>query len=391
MLTGENGILTQAQKAKEETENAQAVEENRLDEYEDFINGATGVVTGGEWDSTKGVNTPALKGNMELVRYENGEWVEDETGSNYSYVAGSGTADNNSSEWANARVTVDGVDSYFVWIPRYEYKIDSNNQTIDVKFIPTSQTTADEGYIIHSAFTNNVDNGGWTSELSGIWVGKYESARVDATSEGEGTDTKIKVQPEVQSFRNSTIGDMYTYAKEYSSTLNSHMLKNSEWGAVAYLTHSKYGRNGTEVTQNRNSSYITANENIEENTNQSSTGNVYGIYDLSGGASEYVASYYNGSTNSNLTDNGGSFASINGKSTEYATVYTGVTENIDYKIGDATYETRGWNEDYANFINSNTPFFVRGGANSSGPAGIFYFATYGDINNTYSFRMCIII
>ncbi len=393
MLTGENGILTQAQRAKTETENAQVVEEDRLNEYEDYINGATGVVTGGEWNEEKGVNTPTLKGNMELVRYENGEWVKDETGSNYSYVAGSGTADNNSSEWANAVVTIDGVESYFVWIPRYEYKIDSDTHTIDVKFIPTTQTTADEGYIIHPAFTNNVDMGGWTSELSGLWIGKYESSRVDATGEDEGISTKIKVQPNVKSFRNETIGDMYTYARAYSSSLNSHMLKNSEWGAVVYLTHSKYGRNGTEVTQNRNSSYITANENIEENTNQSSTGNVYGIYDLSGGAAEYVASYYNGTTNSNLTDNGGSFASINGISTEYAMVYTGITENIDYKMGDATYETRGWNEDYANFINSNTPFFIRGGANSSpsGLVGIFYFATYGDINNTYSFRMCIII
>ena len=29
--------------------------------------------------------------------------------------------DNN--RWANAVVTIDGVESYFVWIPRYKYKI----------------------------------------------------------------------------------------------------------------------------------------------------------------------------------------------------------------------------------------------------------------------------
>ena len=255
MLTGENGILSQAQRAKEETESAQAVEEDRLDEYEDYINGATEVVIGGEWNEEKGVNTPALKGNMELVRYENGEWVEDKTGSNYSYVAGSGTADNNSSEWANARVTIDGVDSYFVWIPRYEYKIDSDAHTIDVKFIPTSKTQADEGYIIHPAFTNDVDNGGWDSELSGIWVGKYETSLVKRSdksnvvtaSEEEGnillsnnTDKAIAVQPGLSSWRYCTIGNMYTNAIRYSSNLNSHMLKNSEWGAVAYLTHSNY-------------------------------------------------------------------------------------------------------------------------------------------------------
>ena len=44
MLTGQNGILSQAQKAKNETENAQAKEENLLDSYEDYINNATGDV-----------------------------------------------------------------------------------------------------------------------------------------------------------------------------------------------------------------------------------------------------------------------------------------------------------------------------------------------------------
>ena len=38
MLTGENGILIQAQNAKEETENAQKDEENILSDYEDYIN-----------------------------------------------------------------------------------------------------------------------------------------------------------------------------------------------------------------------------------------------------------------------------------------------------------------------------------------------------------------
>ena len=41
MLTGENGILTQAQNAKEETENAQAAEENILANYDSYINATT--------------------------------------------------------------------------------------------------------------------------------------------------------------------------------------------------------------------------------------------------------------------------------------------------------------------------------------------------------------
>ena len=41
MLTGENGILTQAQNAKKETEQAQKDEENILSDYEDYINNAS--------------------------------------------------------------------------------------------------------------------------------------------------------------------------------------------------------------------------------------------------------------------------------------------------------------------------------------------------------------
>ena len=261
MLTGENGILTQAQRAKTETQNAVANEVNILNKYEDYLS----QITNNGFIESKGVNAPVLGQNMELVTYdeESKKWVKDSSNSDYDYIAGSGVEDNNKSKWANAKVTIDGVDSYFVWIPRYAYKITYKNKeniseggTIDVKFLKGTSDIAADGtvckyaddetldldtdYIIHPVFTSNVDLGGWRNEVTGIWIGKYESSRVDATSDSEGIDAKIKVQPGVQSFRNTTIGNMYTYAREYSSDLNSHMLKNSEWGAVAYLTHSKY-------------------------------------------------------------------------------------------------------------------------------------------------------
>ena len=133
--------------------------------------------TDGSFDEEKGVNTPKLGNNMELVVYdeETKKWVKDETNSAYSYKEQTGTTENEgTSEWANAKVTINGVESYFVWIPRYEYKIDDTNDTIDVKFIPTTQTISDEGYIIHPAFTTDIENGGWPEELSGLWIGKYE-------------------------------------------------------------------------------------------------------------------------------------------------------------------------------------------------------------------------
>ena len=126
---------------------------------------------------------------------------------------------------------------------------------------------------------------------------------------------------------------------------------------------------------NTNSNYITANGNVEVNIRQSSTGNVYGIYDLSGCAFEYLAAYYNFGDNLSY---GSSFAIQGGRSTVYATVYTGTNESTDYKVGDATYETRGWDGDDTHFIDSTHSFFNRGGRYRSGSlAGIFNF-NYGN-------------
>ena len=388
----------------------------------------TTAATDGSWSDEEGVNTPVIKEDMELVKWDGSQFVPDDTNSSYSY-------DGTTNEWANAKVTIEGVESYFVWIPRYEYKItyytDENKittsetptkyGTIDVKFIPITETEenkADDGYTIHPAFTSKKDNGGWSEELPGIWVGKYESSLVNksdssniVTNDEEtgnillsaNTDKAIAVQAGMSSWRCCTIGNMYTNAREYAENLNSHMLKNSEWGAVAYLTESKYGRNGTEVTINNSSDYITGSAQTSSGTTNdykstegilaSSTGNVTGIYDLSGGAYEYVAAFYNGSTSSNLTNNGGSFASKGGLSTEYATAYTGTTASSAYKPGDATYETSEWHDDSASFVHSNYPFFLRGGSCDGGSrAGVFYFGNYeGFANRYYSFRVCLAV
>ena len=83
------------------------------------------------------------------------------------------------------------------------------------------------------------------------------------------------------------------------------MAKNDEWGAAAYLSHSKYGIN-TEVRLNNyyNNDYKTgcgaSIANASESTScdisygssstypQSTTGNINGIFDMSGGAWERV-------------------------------------------------------------------------------------------------------
>ena len=384
-------------------------------------------------------NEPVTKrisnGTMELVRFdeESQEWV---SGVEYSYEEGTGIEDNNQSKWANAKVTtqVDGenVESYFVWIPRYAYRIvyfkdeASKNEyktgaiteeeaiaqgklvgysdsrgivTADGKRVDsvtsqanTTHTMVSEDYFMtHPAFLDGTDtgfeNGEWEEELEGIWIGKYESARTDATSTNGGFGgTVIKVQPGVTVLRYATIGSMYTTARNYAPELKSHMIKNSEWGVVAYLTESTYGRNGTEIENNGQGQTTGggAEKSYIENVAQSSTGNVYGIYDLKGCSGEFVAVYYNGGEET-LLSNGSSFTSTK-ISDAYSTVYDGTITSENYKYGDATYETRGWHgngfgvyTDTSTFFISDRPFIVRGNLWTVTGAGLFTYRV--DSNN----------
>ncbi len=369
-------------------------------------------------------NHPILKEGMTAITYNETNGDIQEVGNDkgtdwYSYVD---IRDGENSCWANAKVTIDGVDSYFVWIPRYAYRIiyfDSlenenayregtlteqealaNNQIVgysDARGIVDTEGKTKEGVAIqtaisindkyfktHPAFEKNLDYGGWSSRLKGIWVAKYEASQV------KGTNIP-KFQAGASSWRKLNVGNMYTYGQRYSTTLNSHLMKNSEWGAVAYFAESKYGRNGTEITINSNSTYTGGGSGTAyvQNTNQSTTGNIYGIYDLSGGAYEYVSAYYNGGSK---LSNGSSFASKVGISTENATVYDKTGAN-GYKYGDATYETAGWNGDRNVFLNSEECFYVRSGYNGNGSlAGSYYFkgSSGSGTSGDSSFRICLI-
>lgn len=388
-------------------------------------------------------NAPKLSGMTPVSWTKSGdEWSEDTTASAsyYSYTAGSGSEDNTSSRWANAKNS-DG--SYFVWIPRYAYRITYYSSQTSTE--PTGyydgwgQWRASDGkvrleldsgietveyggnkYIVHPAFCGSsvgYDNGSWDSAISGFWVAKYEMSRTGATasSAGSGYSTKFLSIPNVQSARSITIGNMYNVAKSYDSSKDSHLMKNSEWGAVAYLTQSQYGRNGNEIDINNSSSYITGNGggstsassasgttnayNTTLGAKASTTGNVYGVYDMSGGAWEYVAVFNNTDTNNYESSYGSSFASTSGSSDKYATKYYNETTSesgnariYTYgKIGDATKEVNkggeydltntstyyNWFGDSPYLCYASDPFVARGGGYNNGAyAGVFS-SSYG--------------
>ena len=300
------------------------------------------------------------------------------------------------------------VKAMLVWIPRYEYHIEGTYGThldgtagtqalpgqIEVRFIPKSQTTADSNYILHPAFTwdDNSDGTIATSEhISGIWVGKFETT---------GTGDTPTILPNVTSLTNQNVSTQFNTSlklKNYLSnvgTTDSHMMKNSEWGAVAYLSQSIYGKYGNtsytgankEIYKNDSSSCLTGRSsgtypqsgsstsgtclynNITDRGNgtgscgggASTTGNITGIYDMSGGDYEYTMGYL--TTSTSALSNAG-FTSA--PASKYYDAYTSTTnttacnEGICY--GHALSETAGWYKNFANFVSASAPWLLRGG------------------------------
>ena len=413
----ENGLVKSADKTVEIV----AGEFNRAYGEIDvvFLSGKTNSVS----DSA---NAPVLGTNMTPVNFNssNNTWQEvDESSWEYSY-----TDTPKESKWANAVVKDDSgnITGYFVWIPRYAYKItyynEPEHQTIigysDARGMVTvngaeyigqgSRRKAGDNYVVHPTFTNDIEVGGWDSELEGIWVAKYEASSEEGnsdTSSGDNVTTKtVQVKPGVSSWRYMQIGNMYTVSRNYSPENKSHLMKNSEWGAVAYLSYSDYGiGKEKKVERNSNSSYITGGSNTESeiyttNVGQSTTGNAWGIYDMNGGAYERVASYVN-NENSNLTTYGQTLidAGTSNENSEKRTVQvyeasngedgTSDSQSANYKLsgemmfGNATYETSityngstgSWQEACAYFPSTSIPFFVRGGIDNNINAGVFFF------------------
>ena len=413
---------------------------------------------GTSYKGTNIPNEPTMGSGMKKVYWKDdgtevleGEEAFDET-KWYSYIAQTeDTEDGGTSKWANA-VTLDSegnITGYFVWIPRYAYRIVYfDSQANEDAYRLTGATDGIVGYSDsrgfvhpdgktpsdmeepvtsisvginklrpHPAFEDGsatgYTQGEWCQALEGIWIAKYE------TSEG--------VLPGVDSAQlHVEIGNMYTYSLNFYADNKSHMLKNSEWGAMAYLAESKYGRNGTTITQNIDGSYTAGAEGATATSNplQSTTGNCYGIYDVAGGCFEYVAAYIpDGSVSE-----GKSFASTNPEaedatndkttSTEYATVYNMVSQeasrdenynlNINQKFGDAIIETStyvsdvaAWNSEWTDFFGKTYgetqghPFMCRGGDYMCEPAGLFFYISdngyYGKyaISNTFRMGLCV--
>jgi prepilin-type N-terminal cleavage/methylation domain-containing protein len=388
-----------------------------------------------------GANKPVLITGMTPIKWSGSAWV-DTTESDtdwYNYT----TTDK---KWANAR-TADG--SMWVWIPRYVYKISTGWHTatagtIDIQFSKGIDDNWNKAVIgnINLDQTANASNNTWTNhpaftfgntELTGIWVSKFEASSSNpAATNGGGNVTNLKVKsvPNVASWRGITTGNIFTVAKSMETDntygwgtsgvgIDTHMVKNTEWGVVAYLAESIYGKNA-EIWINNSNTYTTGCagasvsaaasttgcDNTYDTTNglqASTTGNIYGIYDISGGAWEYTSAYVD---NGNVSLNNGS--NIVSADNKYKDVYAVATTDSDvnnYSLaishkGDTIYETSSagtgstsWHGDYSYMSRTDYTWFRHGGYNNnSANAGAFNFNNiFGGANSAGGFRVVVLV
>ena len=155
---------------------------------------------------------------------------------------------------------------------------------------------------------------------------------------------------------------------------------------------------------NSNSSEPTYEYTTENGKKGSTTGNVSGVYDMSGGAFEYVAAYVNNNNNS-LTQFGRNLYNADPKYKDIYSRESGDTAINNYNsnsniYGDSVYEVSdagngpyGWFYDYSYFPYNTTPFWTRGGKYINlKTAGIFnFYYTNGNTDENNSFRPVLAI
>ena len=370
-------------------------------------------------------------------------------------------------------------------------------------------------FTIHPAFTADTNLGGSGEEITGFWVGKFESSNETAPLMNEGlsnessnnalygggnvTNLNVTIRPNVTSWRAISVANIYTVCENMNKTENIHgltsntkttMMQNSQWGAVAYLAQSRYGnlqkstdatsgiwnnpyvegivkssggstyggysyyattltgivgeRVGSSAKRDNATSYYAKKTNKVTNedgsisityqtynettdgsiyTNRyytyetangvhgSTTGTIYGIYDMSGVAWEYMASYLENGTTDYVTNSSYGFTK---KDSKYVTSYKGSGDSSsagmysnymanNQMYGDAVWETSkadvngantwrtdaSWNGDYSSFPYLTYPFFLRGGHfGHTSTAGVFYFVRgTGGSSDHCSFRV----
>ena len=260
MLTGENGILTQAQRAKTETENAKEDELRRLTALE----AAT---------------------NLENTTYEdkNGQTATIPAGFAVSQVEGENTIE-------DGLVIIDSKGNEFIWIPvinEDQYIRETTYQNID-----TSEAAyTDTGYLPKgiqpetddSTNNENAEREAVTSK-GGFYISRYEAGK-----EGESTLVSKKG---ATVWTNISQADCKKVAKTFINNKNvkSALCSGIQWDMTMKFVDGKNDGSDDEnkifdVTQFKESRHT----GLLATSGQNNDDKVCNIYDLEGNCIEYIA------------------------------------------------------------------------------------------------------
>ena len=389
---------------------------------------------------TSGANAPVLASNMIPVYYDetsgvwkkadknnkdnNNRWYSYESSGEYKGMWANAVTvkDTNRQTYLNATpgttISMNDITTMWVWIPRFN-AVTPNNYNGGTKAKPNAidVTYAKQNEPAIDAFTFG------NKELSGFWYGKFETGHatlasnttknnLGCTNEICNNANGIIIKPNVTSLQYNNLSNFFFASRSMEQTGNSfgfikdevdtHMSKNNEWGAVAYLTQSIYGRCTDSTTCaavgiNNNKNTITgygapagSNDsatngayNTTLGKDASTTGTIYGIYDMAGGSYEFVMGIFadtNGKPRSGYTigsnsgftgmlSDGTTYTGIAFPDSKYYNLYTGSSYT-----GHALTETQDWYGSFAFFADKSQPCFYRGGGyNMSLSAIIFNF------------------
>ena len=381
-------------------------------------------------------------------------------------------------------IPMEDINTMWVWIPRFKYTIFNYNedgkqttpsQQIKVVFeegLSSTGTVTCEEYIGYKSNISEkcsdkkfgvVTNGFSTythpaftfgeKPITGFWMGKFEMSQ-------NSSDSSIEIKPDVQALVNKNISNFFELSRSmelmnnaygfksnaigYTVTgeltnddnkIDTHMIKNMEWGATAYLSQSKYGRCQNDACEDiyyNNSGYYKytgrsagatfnniktnieiypeydneTNANLKYSDNgyytydgkwagsfdlpieyqedltlgykASTTGNIYGIYDMAGGTNEYVMANSRETTNTSFQPvSSGAWTADDYPLKKYydeysyAMSYHNIYSKANGKLGDALREIIGsilndttpvgWYTDRTFSSGTNIPFLIRGG------------------------------
>ena len=287
MLTGQNGILTQAQNAKNRTEEAQGEEENRLNEYNNIINNyVNGGTTGGDKEqAVVGQIVPVGGGNKPYTN--NGTAIIPE---GFAIVPG---LDNVGEGLVISDVANDteNTGNQFVWVPvenfsefkRYDFQ---HNQELSTDFTEESGDGTSTGTEAQDMYKSVNDN-------KGFYIGRYEAGNDGSNNaiSKKGVDVYNNIPWEnvgetigaVEKARNFDIQSGHT-------NVISTLVYGVQWDAVMrWLSRGTEEEQGWLTKSNGKGNYYdTDSTNNPAKTGSKDNYQMKHIYDLAGNVDEWT-------------------------------------------------------------------------------------------------------